>query len=171
MWDAESVLTELCASLGCYRDVVNYKHSLESITELLYPDDSDLEGKRLRLKQQYFLVSAGVQDLVRRHKAHYGTVLNFHEKNAIHVNDTHPVLAIPELMRILMDQEGLGWEQAWSITTATVSYTNHTILSEALEKWPVGIFKPLLPRFYAIVEEIDWRFNDEAAAKYYGVWE
>jgi starch phosphorylase len=171
LWDAESVLTERCASLGCYRDVVNYKHSLESITELLYPDDSDLEGKRLRLKQQYFLVSAGVQDLVRRHKAHYGTVLNFHEKNAIHVNDTHPVLAIPELMRILMDQEGLGWEQAWSITTATVSYTNHTILSEALEKWPVDIFKPLLPRIYAIVEEIDRRFKDEAAAKYSGDWE
>ncbi|MEW5784709.1 MAG: glycogen/starch/alpha-glucan phosphorylase [Bacillota bacterium] len=165
LWDAESVLTERCASLCCYRDVVDYKHSLESITELLYPDDSNNEGKRLRLKQQYFLVSAGLQSIVRSHKAKYGHSRAFHEKVAIHVNDTHPVLAIPELMRIFMDHEHMDWEQAWYLTQNTVSYTNHTTLSEALEKWPVDIFQPLLPRIYSIVEEINARFHNAVSIK------
>ncbi|MGB4618302.1 MAG: glycogen/starch/alpha-glucan phosphorylase, partial [Dethiobacteria bacterium] len=161
LWSAEAPEGERCAGLGCYQQVVEYKHALESITELLYPDDSNEEGKRLRLKQQYFLVSAGMQNIVRRHKERFGTVRNLHRKVAVHINDTHPALAIPELMRILMDEEGLGWEEAWEITGRTISYTNHTTMSEALEKWPVNIFQPLLPRIYQIVEEINKRFCNE----------
>lgn len=160
LWNAEAAKSELSAIGGCYRRTVDYKHDLESITELLYPDDSHREGKVLRLKQQYFLVSAGVQNIVNNIKNREGSLDRLHEKVAIHINDTHPALAIPELMRILMDEEGMTWEKAWEITTATISYTNHTTLSEALEKWPVDIFQPLLPRIYMIVEEINRRFCD-----------
>lgn len=170
LWDAEVSENERCAVLGCYRSVVDYKHALESITELLYPDDSHREGKVLRLKQQYFLVSAGLQSILRSHKKQYGTLTDFHRNAAIHINDTHPVLAIPELMRFLMDQEGMPWEQAWEITTKTISYTNHTTLAEALEKWPVDIIQPLLPRIYKIVEEINQRFSREVSSLYRGDW-
>lgn len=158
LWDAEAVAIERCASLGCYRQAVDYKHSLESITEMLYPDDSHDTGKMLRLKQQYFLVSAGIQGILRRFKERYGSMADLHRKVSVHINDTHPVLAIPELMRLLMEREGMSWEQAWEITTRTVSYTNHTTLAEALEKWPVSLFQPLLPHIYRIVEEINARF-------------
>ncbi len=157
LWDAEAASVERCTPES-YRRVVSYKHSLESITELLYPDDSDDAGKILRLKQQYFLVSAGLQDIVRRFKARHGSPAQLHRKVAVHINDTHPVLAIPELMRILIEQEGMGWEQAWAVTTRTVSYTNHTTLAEALEQWPVALFRTLLPQIYAIVERINARF-------------
>jgi len=166
LWHAEAAETEVCETLGCYRRVVEYRHSLESITQLLYPDDTDYEGKELRLRQQYFLVSAGLQDIVRRHRKQYGTLENLHHKIAIHINDTHPVLTIPELMRIFLDEEEMEWEKAWEITTSTVSYTNHTIMVEALEVWPVDIFRPLLPRIYFIVEEINRRFCAKLLEKY-----
>ena len=162
LWSAEPALVDLtrgCRGMECYRNVVEYKHRLEKISELLYPDDSSREGKSLRLQQQYFLVSAGLQSIARRHREMYGSLQDFHNRVAVHVNDTHPVLAIPELMRILIDDEGMGWDKAWSITEQTVSYTNHTTLSEALETWPVDIFAPLFPRIYQIVEEIDRRFR------------
>ncbi len=165
LWDAEALDSERCAAMDCYRRVVAYQQALESITELLYPDDSHREGKILRLKQQYFLVSAGLQSILSHHKEKYRTFANLPGKVAVHINDTHPALAIPEMMRILMDQEGLPWDQAWEITTQTVSYTNHTTLAEALEKWPVDIFQPLLPRIYQIVEEINRRFRLSLATK------
>ena len=115
----------------------------------------------LRLKQQYFFVSAGIQSIVRHYKKHNGDIKLLDEKIAIHINDTHPTLAIPELMRILLDEEGLSWENAWRITQNTISYTNHTILAEALEKWPVDMFKSLLPRIYMIIEEINKRYCEE----------
>lgn len=144
-----------------YKDILKYKRETEVVSEFLYPDDTHDEGKILRLKQQYFLVSASLQNIVRMHRERNGTLRNLHEKIAIHINDTHPVLAIPELMRILLDEEKLAWEEAWDITTQTISYTNHTTLSEALEKWPIHIFKPLLPRIYMIIEEINERFCHE----------
>ena len=162
LWSAEPVLADLkrgCREPGCYRSIVDYKHRLEAISELLYPDDSSREGKALRLQQQYFLVSAGLQSICRAYKLRYGSLRDFHRRVAVHVNDTHPVMAIPELMRLLIDEEGLGWEEAWAITEQTVSYTNHTTLSEALEKWPVDLFAPLFPRIFQLVEEIDRRFR------------
>ena len=162
LWSAEPVLADIkrgCPEPGCYRNIVDYKHRLEKISELLYPDDSSREGKALRLQQQYFLVSAGLQSICRTHKKRYGSLKNFHRRVALHINDTHPVLAIPELMRILIDGEGMGWEEAWAITGQTFSYTNHTTLSEALERWPVDLFASLFPRIYQIVVEIDRRFR------------
>ena len=138
---------------------------------MLYPDDSYAEGRKLRLKQQYFFVSAGLQSIVRSYRHSNESILDFDEKVAIHINDTHPAIAIPELMRILMDQEGLDWDTAWKITTNTISYTNHTILSEALEKWPVDMFKPMLPRIYMIIEEINERFCRELWNRYTGQWD
>ena len=164
LWSAEPALIDLtrgCSGLDCYRNVVEYKHRLETISELLYPDDSSREGKSLRLQQQYFLVSAGLQSIARIYKKRYGSLGDFHHRVAVHVNDTHPVMAVPELMRILIDEEGMGWDEAWRITEQTVSYTNHTTLSEALEMWPVDIFAPLFPRIYQIVEEIDRRFRGD----------
>ncbi|WP_017756207.1 glycogen/starch/alpha-glucan phosphorylase [Calidifontibacillus oryziterrae] len=151
-------------------DVMKYKRETEAISEFLYPDDSHIDGKILRLKQQYFLVSAGLQSIIRSYLKNNYDLLQFHQRVAIHVNDTHPVLAIPELMRILMDEHGFGWEEAWEITTHTISYTNHTTLSEALEKWPTSIFKPLLPRIYMIIEEINERFCKQLWMKYTGNW-
>ena len=152
------------------KDVLEYKRETESVSEFLYPDDTHDEGKILRLKQQYFLVSASLQSIVRNFRNRNGRLDNFHNSVAIHINDTHPVLAIPELMRLLLDEEGMGWEEAWHITTNTISYTNHTTLSEALEKWPIYIFKPLLPRIYMIVEEINERFCRELWNRYPGEW-
>jgi starch phosphorylase len=155
-----------------YHQMLAYKQSVEEISEFLYPDDSSFEGKVLRLKQQYFLVSAGLQSIVRSYKKAKGNSIHqFHEKVAIHINDTHPALAIPELMRILMDVEGLGWDEAWRITTHAISYTNHTIMGEALEKWSVDLLRPLLPRIYMIIEEINERFCRDLWNKYPGDWQ
>ncbi|EOV9529049.1 glycogen/starch/alpha-glucan phosphorylase [Bacillus cytotoxicus] len=165
LWNAEPVpFPQHC------KDVLKYKRDTEVVSEFLYPDDTHDEGKILRLKQQYFLVSASLQNIIRMHRERNGTLQNLHKKIAIHINDTHPVLAIPELMRILLDEEKLSWEEAWYITTHTISYTNHTTLSEALEKWPVHIFKPLLPRIYMIIEEINERFCHELWERYPYEW-
>lgn len=143
----------------------------EDISRVLYPNDSGPSGKELRLRQQYFFVSASLQDLVRKFKAKHGDNFKiFPEKVSVQLNDTHPVVAIPELMRILVDWEKLEWEEAWEIVTKTCNYTNHTILSEALEKWPIGIFQGLLPRVYQIVEEINRRFMIEVRMAFPGDW-
>lgn len=147
-------------------DVYSYDIEVRKITENLYPDDSTEEGKLLRLKQQYFFVCAGLRRIINHHKEIYKSLDNFHEKVVLHINDTHPTLIIPELMRILIDEEGFDWEKAWNITTKTCAYTNHTILAEALEKWPVKYIKLLLPRIYLIIEEIDKRFKQELIDRY-----
>ncbi|MBS2771524.1 glycogen/starch/alpha-glucan phosphorylase [Anoxybacillus rupiensis] len=165
LWSAEPSKT-----FPKHKSIMQYKRETEAISEFLYPDDTHDEGKILRLKQQYFLVAASVGSIVRAHRRQYGNLSNLHKHVAIHVNDTHPVLAIPELMRVLLDEEGMSWEDAWEITTNTVSYTNHTTLSEALEKWPIHIFQPLLPRIYMIVEEINERFCRGLWNKYPGEW-
>ncbi len=136
----------------------DYESRLQSISGFLYPDDTTNDGKILRLTQQYFFSSAGVKSVTRKHKEKYGTLSNLHEKVVFHINDTHPTLIIPELMRILLDEEKMEWEEAWNITSKSTAYTNHTILSEALEKWPVSIIQPLLPRIYQLIEEINRRF-------------
>lgn len=138
----------------------------KDISRVLYPNDTEREGKILRLKQQFFFTSASLQEIIRRHKSIYGNDFsNLADKVAIQLNDTHPVVAIPELMRILLDQEKLGWDEAWNIVTKVFAYTNHTILSEALEKWEINIFRPLLPRIYQIIEEINRRFILELQRK------
>ncbi|MDP4171489.1 MAG: glycogen/starch/alpha-glucan phosphorylase [Bacillota bacterium] len=151
-------------------DVLRYKKETESVSEILYPDDTHDEGKILRLKQQYFLVASSLRSIVKSFKKKHHRLLDFHRHVSIHINDTHPVLAIPELMRILMDEEGIGWDEAWEVTTKTISYTNHTTLAEALEKWPVRIFQPLLPRIYMIVNEINERFCRQLWEKFPGDW-
>ncbi|MEK4885749.1 glycogen/starch/alpha-glucan phosphorylase [Bacillus sp. FSL W8-0223] len=153
------------------KDVMKYKKDTEAISEFLYPDDAHDEGKILRLKQQYFLVSASIQSIVKNYLSQHKQIRDFHRYTAIHINDTHPALAIPELMRILMDKLGLGWDEAWHITSHTFCYTNHTTLSEALERWPVRLFQPLLPRIYMIVQEINERFCQQLWEKYPGDWE
>lgn len=174
LWSAEPVSNEFdysSFSRGDFLHAIEYKNSVEAISQVLYPEDSFYEGKKLRLKQQYFFVSAGIQSIVRHYKKHVGDIRAFHEKVAIHINDTHPTLAIPELMRILLDEEGLSWDEAWRITTNTISYTNHTILAEALEKWPVDMFKDLLPRIYLIVEAINEKYCQNLWGKYTGQWD
>ncbi|MCQ6274481.1 glycogen/starch/alpha-glucan phosphorylase [Bacillus sp. V3B] len=153
-----------------HKDILKYKRETESVSEFLYPDDTHDEGKILRLKQQYFLVCASIGSIVRSYLKSHDSLRDFHRHVSLHINDTHPVLAIPELMRILMDVGGLGWEEAWEITTNTISYTNHTTLSEALEKWPIQIFQPLLPRIYMIVNEINERFCQQLWQGYPGDW-
>ncbi|MED4016054.1 glycogen/starch/alpha-glucan phosphorylase [Sutcliffiella cohnii] len=153
------------------KDVLQYKRDTESVSEFLYPDDTHDDGKILRLKQQYFLVAASIGSIVRSYRLKNGHLRDFHKRVTIHINDTHPVLAIPELMRILLDDEGFSWEEAWEITSNTISYTNHTTLSEALEKWQISIFRPLLPRIYMIVEEINERYCKELWSKYPGDWQ
>ena len=144
----------------------------EDISRVLYPNDTEKDGKLLRLKQQFFFTSASLQDIVRRYKSLYGNDFSkFHEKVAIQLNDTHPVVSIPELMRILLDYEKLNWGEAWNICKNVFSYTNHTILSEALEKWEISLFQPLLPRIYQIVEEINRRFMEELNEKYPDDWQ
>jgi starch phosphorylase len=165
LWNAEP------SSFGPNHDILSYKRETEAITDFLYPDDTHDEGKILRLKQQYFLVSSSIQSILASYKKENSNVRELHNSVAIHINDTHPALAIPELMRILMDVEGLTWDEAWGITSHTVSYTNHTILSEALEKWPIYLFKPLLPRIYMIIEEINERFCAELWDRYPGEWQ
>lgn len=164
LWNAEPSQFPIDA------DILKYKRETESISEFLYPDDTHDEGKILRLKQQYFLVSASIQSILRTYRKQHSSLNELHKHVCIHINDTHPVLAIPELMRILIDEEGYEWDQAWHITKNTISYTNHTTLSEALEKWPIHIFQPLLPRIYMIVEEINERFCRELWEQTPGNW-
>ena len=147
-------------------DAFAYTSRLREICSMLYPNDSTYEGKELRLKQQYFFSAAGVRSICKRHKADYGTLKNLDKKVCFHINDTHPTLIIPELMRILVDEENIEWEEAWNIVKNCCAYTNHTILAEALEKWPVDLFKRLLPRIYTIVEEINRRLVIEIEAKF-----
>ncbi len=161
LWDAKSP-TPVDMSLyssGEYLKAVEQQAMAEVIAKVLYPDDNHYEGKSLRLKQQYFFVSATVQSICRQHRAQYGTLRNFHQKHVIQINDTHPTLVIPELMRILLDEEGYGWDEAWHIVTHTVAYTNHTVLAEALEKWPQQLIESLLPRIWTILVEISNRWQ------------
>ena len=144
----------------------NYRHFVESITEYLYPDDSSNEGKRMRLIQEYFLVSAGTQSIIRHYVRSGGNIRELDKKIGIHINDTHPALCVAELMRILVDEYNLEWNEAWTITRGVVAYTNHTIMPEALEKWPVDMFKNLLPRIYMIIEELNRRHVEYVKARY-----
>ena len=168
LWSAEATQQFDYGSFssGDYLNAVSRKYSAEAISEVLYPDDSNYQNRMLRLKQQYFFVSAGVQSIIGHHKRYYGDIRTLADYVSIHINDTHPALAVPELMRILMDEEGLGWDEAWDMTVKTISYTNHTILPEALEKWPIDAFSWLLPRIYMIVREINRRFCGMLADKY-----
>jgi len=160
LWDAEPIQSFDLESFdrGDYHKAVEQATLAKSIVEVLYPNDNHYQGKELRLKQQYFFISASVQQVVNKFKAKHDDIKQLPEKVTLHINDTHPSLAVPELMRVLMDQEGLTWGEAWAITTKTCAYTNHTIMSEALEKWPIELFSRLLPRIYQIVEEINRRF-------------
>ncbi|MGE5630338.1 MAG: glycogen/starch/alpha-glucan family phosphorylase, partial [Caulobacteraceae bacterium] len=174
LWSAEKPEKDFdlsSFSRGEYLKSVEQKYSVEAISQVLYPDDSYEEGRRLRLKQQYFFVSAGLQSIMRSYKQSGCPIYDFDEKVAIHINDTHPALAVPELMRILLDEEGLDWDTAWKVTTNTISYTNHTILSEALEKWPIDMFKSMLPRIFMIVDEINERFCGDLWNRYPGNWD
>ncbi len=176
LWSAETSSREFDYSKfsrGQYVHAFEQKHSVESISQVLYPNDSLLEGRRLRLKQEYFFVSCGVQGIIRSYKKTGRPMTAFHDYIAIHINDTHPAVAIPELMRILIDEEEMDWDQAWNITTKVMSYTNHTIMQEAMERWPIDMFKALLPRIFMIVEEInerfcrdlwDWKYNGKMDA-------
>ena len=155
---------------GSYEDALKYKYYTEEISQVLYPNDSNYAGRLLRLKQEYFFVSAGLQDIIRKCKKNKVSMRDLPKKVAIHINDTHPTLCIPELMRILLDEEGFSWDEAWDITTRVMSYTNHTILAEALEKWPVEMIKKLLPRIYMIIEEIDRRYVEYLQSKYHDDW-
>ncbi len=168
LWDAKSpVPVDMSLySRGEYLKAVEQQAMAEVIAKVLYPDDNHYEGKSLRLKQQYFFVSATVQSIVRKHRAQYGTLHNFHEKHVIQINDTHPTLVIPELMRILLDQEGYSWDEAWHIVTHTVCYTNHTVLAEALERWPQALIESLLPRVWQILKEIAHRYQGELERRY-----
>ena len=148
-------------SYGSYEDALKYKYYAEEISQVLYPNDSNYAGKLLRLKQEYFFVSAGIQDIIRKYKKNKLDIKKLNEKVAIHINDTHPTLCIPELMRILLDEEKLSWDEAWNITINTISYTNHTIMTEAMERWPKEMLKTLLPRIYMIIEEINRRYTNE----------
>lgn len=163
LWNAESA-----DRIPRGQDFSNYITNVRDICQQLYPDDSSYKGKMLRLKQEYFFTSAGVQAVVSKHLRTNESLDNFHEQHVIQLNDTHPVLAIPELMRILMDEHGYVWEDAWAITTNTFAYTNHTILSEALETWPIDMVKQLLPRVYQIIDEIHHRFNGFLQGNSYG---
>lgn len=169
LWSAQTIDKDFdldSFSKGEYSKAVEHKYSVESISQVLYPDDTRIEGKILRLKQQYFFVSAGIQSIIRRFKKNKLPINLFNEYISIQINDTHPSVTVAELMRILVDEENLSWEDAWHITTNTIAYTNHTILSEALEKWPIDLFKKLLPRIYMIIEEINRRFCIEVQEKY-----
>lgn len=169
LWSAERSMDEddySALNLENLTKTAAGQSDVEAISSLLYPDDSSPEGRELRLKQEYFFAAAGLGSIVRRFKKKHGDVRDLAQKVSVHINDTHPALCIPELMRILIDEEGLEWEQAWTITVDTISFTNHTILSEALEKWPAEMFKYLLPRIFMIVEEIDRRYRDSLRSRY-----
>ena len=161
LWDARSTkpLDMSLFSRGEYLKAAEEEAMAETIAKVLYPEDNHLEGKSLRLKQQYFFVSATVQSIAAKHLEVYGTLKNFHEKNVIQINDTHPALVIPELMRIFIDDAGMDWDEAWNITTQSVAYTNHTVLAEALERWPQNLFEHFLPRIWQITQEIAARWQ------------
>ncbi|HBT59430.1 MAG TPA: glycogen phosphorylase, partial [Acholeplasmataceae bacterium] len=161
LWSAEP--SDLYENQG---GTFEYHKKLRQISEMLYPNDETDEGKILRLKQQYLFSAAGLNAVLRKHKEIFGTLENLSEKAVFHINDTHPTLIIPELMRVLVDEEGMDWDKAWDITRNCVAYTNHTILAEALEKWPIRLFQPLLPRIYTITEEIHRRFEIELRAHF-----
>ena len=169
LWDAKSPvpLDMSLFSQGEYLRAQEQHAMAETIAKVLYPEDNHPEGKSLRLKQQYFFVSATVQSIVRKHIEVYGTATNFHEKNVIQINDTHPALVIPELMRVLMDDAGLDWDTAWNITMHSVAYTNHTVLSEALERWPQELMQSLLPRVWTIITEIARRYQEKIENYYH----
>ena len=156
---------------GQYAQAMEENTNAEAITKVLYPSDNHAEGKLLRLTQQYFLCSASCQSIIRDHMAVYGTLANLPDKVAIHLNDTHPTLVIPELMRILVDEYFFPWEDAWSIVRRVCSYTNHTVMPEALETWNEDLFRLKLPRIYAIIKEINERFCREAWQVYPGNWQ
>ena len=170
IWDAEPIGGFQLDSFdkGDYRKAVEQENLARNIVEVLYPNDNHYAGKELRLKQQYFFISASVQEAVEKFMRRHDDIHQFPEKVTFQLNDTHPTVAVPELMRILLDDYNLGWDEAWSITTRTCAYTNHTIMSEALEKWPIDLFQRLLPRIYQIVEEINRRFLKQLEGKYYG---
>ena len=173
IWDAEPIVDFALDSFdkGDYKKAVEQENLARNIVEVLYPNDNHYAGKELRLKQQYFFVSASLQAAIEKYKKKHDDITKLYEKVVFQMNDTHPTVAVAELMRILMDEEGLGWDQAWDITTKCVAYTNHTIMSEALEKWPIELFSRLLPRVYQIIEEINRRFIIEVQAKYPGDYE
>ena len=173
IWDAEPIVDFELDSFdkGDYKKAVEQENLARNIVEVLYPNDNHYAGKELRLKQQYFFVSASLQAAIAKYKKKHGDIHKLYEKVTFQMNDTHPTVAVAELMRILMDEEGLGWDDAWEITTKSVAYTNHTIMSEALEKWPIELFSRLLPRVYQIIEEINRRFIAEIQAKYPGNYE
>jgi glycogen phosphorylase len=170
LWKAEAVESFDFAAYnqGDYYRAVEEKMSSENVTKVLYPNDEQVQGKILRLQQQFFFVSCSLQDLLRVHRARGGQPENFHEKNAVQLNDTHPAVAVAELMRLLVDEHELGWDTALQVTSQAIAYTNHTLLPEALEKWPVEIFGRLLPRHLEIVYEINHRFLEELRAKFPG---
>ena len=170
VWDAEAINEFRLDSFdkGDYQKAVEQENLARNIVEVLYPNDNHYAGKELRLKQQYFFISASVQAAVEKYKKKHKDIRKFYEKNVFQMNDTHPTVAVAELMRILLDEEGLTWEEAWDVTTKTVAYTNHTIMSEALEKWPIELFSRLLPRIYQIIEEINRRFVAQIQQKYPG---
>ncbi len=162
LWSAECQDFDMSAfNQGDYVRALEQRAMTETISKVLYPEDNHIEGKSLRLRQQYFLVSASIQDILKRHLNKYNTLENLPEKVAIHINDTHPTLSIPELMRFLLDECGYGWEKAWSLVQKTVAYTNHTIMAEALECWPESLIKQRIPRIYQIIKEIDRRYREE----------
>jgi starch phosphorylase len=170
IWDAQPVENFSLDAFdkGNYHKAVEQENLAKTIVEVLYPNDNHYAGKELRLKQQYFFISASVQRAVKKYKEHHDDIHKFYEKAAFQLNDTHPTVAVAELMRILVDDECLSWEEAWDITTKTCAYTNHTIMAEALEKWPIELFSRLLPRIYQIVEEINRRFVEEIKQMYPG---
>jgi len=173
IWDAEPIVDFELDSFdkGDYKKAVEQENLARNIVEVLYPNDNHYAGKELRLKQQYFFVSASLQAAIAKYKKKHDDIHKLYEKVTFQMNDTHPTVAVAELMRILMDEEGLEWDEAWEVTRKSVAYTNHTIMSEALEKWPIELFSRLLPRVYQIIEEINRRFILEIQAKYPGNYE
>ena len=170
IWDAEAIVDFQLDSFdrGDYHKAVEQENLAKNIVEVLYPNDNHYAGKELRLKQQYFFVSASIQAAITKFKKKHGDISKLPEKVTFQMNDTHPTVAVAELMRILLDEENLGWNEAWDITTKCCAYTNHTIMAEALEKWPIDLFSRLLPRFYQIIQEIDRRFIAQVRAQYPG---
>ena len=170
IWDAEAIVDFQLDSFdrGDYHKAVEQENLAKNIVEVLYPNDNHIAGKELRLKQQYFFVSASIQAAITKFKKKHGDISKLPEKVTFQMNDTHPTVAVAELMRILLDEENLGWNEAWDITTQCCAYTNHTIMAEALEKWPIDLFSRLLPRIYQIIQEIDRRFIAQVRAQYPG---
>ena len=170
IWDAEPIVDFQLDSFdrGDYHKAVEQQNLAKTIVEVLYPNDNHYAGKELRLKQQYFFVSASLQAALEKYKKNHDDIHKLPEKMTIQMNDTHPTVAVAELMRLLLDEEGLGWDEAWEITTKTCAYTNHTIMAEALEKWPIDLFSRLLPRVYQIIQEIDRRFVAKIREMYPG---